>query len=444
MSYGFGCDGYGNTPQTMKSGGRISRRAVLQTGIGATLAAWVGRSALREAAFAAEGEHVRDVLVTLFLRGGMDGLSLVVPHGEDAYYRLRPTLSVARPGNKTVADDFRALDLDGFFGLHPALSPLFPFYREGTCAAVHAVGSGDATRSHFEAMATMERGLPDEKSTMANGWLARHLAHAQTPDPSPLRAVAWSAMVPDILRGATEASALQSLTDFRLQVPDPFGASNMEETLAALYKPGDDPLVRAGRSTLFALDALRRVDPAHYKPENGASYPESGLGDGLRQVACLLKARVGLEVACLDRTGWDTHVGQGTVNGFLAMQFRDVAQSLAAFLTDLGAKNRERVTILVMTEFGRRAGENSGLGTDHGRASSWLLLGGGVAGGKVYGKWPGLEPSQLEEPGDLRVTTDYRTVLAEVMSKRLGAASAVPSVFPGVGSAAFLGAFRPG
>lgn len=374
----------------------------------------------------------RNVLVILFLRGGADGLNIVVPYAEDAYHRHRPTLRLAAPNDRKASKSDRVLDLDGFFGLHPALTPFLPLFQGGQMAFVHACGSGDQTRSHFEAMAAMERGLPNEQTGAASGWLARHLMVTQGTNTSPLRAVAFSNVMPDSLRGATDATALESLADFRLTLPGADKGITEEvwrSALADFYRDGKDAVAHAGRETLAVLETLNRIDPANYRPANHALYPDSALGNALKQVACLIRAQVGLEVACLDRGGWDTHVAQGSAGGWLAMQLEDVGRSLAAFATDLGTE-MSGVTVVVMTEFGRRLQENSGLGTDHGRGGVMILLGGGVIGGKVFADWPGLEKQQLEPPGDLRVTTDYRDVLAEVVTRRLHNEH-VEEVFPG-------------
>jgi len=454
----YRCDGRGNEktseapskpiPPSLHHSIPPSRRQVL---LGTTLAlvAWAARekTALAQVTVTPDRNEPRgDVLVNIFLRGGADGLNIIVPYAEDNYHRRRPTLRVAAPNEKQVSPADRALDLDGFFGLHPTLAPLHPLYKEGLLACVHAVGSGDQTRSHFEAMTAMERGLASDESGTASGWLARHLNSTQSENTSPLRAVAFSSVMPDSLRGATDATAITSLADFRLSMAD-FGPSSDENpiqnpesriqnrtealrrTLADLYEDGQDAIARAGRETLAVLDTLNRIDPARYRPANGAAYPDTDLGNGLRQVACLMKGGVGLEVAFLDRGGWDTHFGQNVAGPLgLAPQLEDVGRSLAAFAADLG-REMNRVTVVVMTEFGRRLQENSTLGTDHGRGSVMFLLGGGIAGGKVYAQWPGLEDNQLEGPGDLRVTTDYRDVLAEVLAKRLHNAR-LDSVFP--------------
>jgi uncharacterized protein (DUF1501 family) len=326
--------------------------------------------------------------------------------------------------------------------LNPELKPLYPLFAEGKLAFIHGCGSGDQTRSHFEAMATMERGIARDTGP-ASGWLARHLMTSPHDASSPLRAVAFGAGLPDALRGSN-AVALNHLEDFRLHFPKNWQASpltagsagfqpaadRMSALLTAaltdLYKNVEDPVGIAGRETLSVLDRVNRLDPAHYKPANSAQYPDSDLGRSLRQVACLIKGGVGLEVACLDSGGWDTHFVQGQIQPGL---LRDLGGALAAFAKDLGS-TLQRVTVLVMTEFGRRVYENSSLGTDHGRGGVWMLLGGSVNGGKVFADWKGLDKDQLEPPGDVPVTIDYRDVLAEVIQKRLHNPN-VGDIFPG-------------
>jgi len=377
------------------------------------------RGALTDVALNPSKETARDILVTVFMRGGADGLNIVVPYAEDAYHRHRPNLCVPVPTDKTAAAAARAIDLDGFFGMNPAMAPLVPHWHDGIVSFVHAIGSADQTRSHFEAMMTMERGQPNDETGAASGWLARHLSTSAPEKSSPLRAVAFSNTMPDILRGATDATALNSLNDFRLVVPGGGRReTEMRSALAAFYAEGSDAAAEAGRETLAVLETLNRLSPASYKPANGAAYPVSDLGTGLRQVACLVRGNVGLEVACLDHRGpysWDTHVTQ---NPFFGQQLGDLATALAAFLRDMGPE-MARITLVVFTEFGRRLQEGSSLGTDHGRGSCMFLMGRNIVGGKVFRRWPGLEEKQLEPPGDLRVTTDYRDVLAEIVTKRL-------------------------
>lgn len=371
------------------------------------------RSALAQVAISSGRRgRAQNVLVVVFLRGGADGLSLLIPHGDEAYYRLRPNLSVPRN---------RLHDLNGFFGLHPSLASLTPLYDAGSLVALHAVGSDDQTRSHFEAMDTMERGLA-RRDGPQSGWVARYLSATEPADPSPLRAVALSHTTPTSLVGASHTTTLESLSDYRLDAPPAASAS-----LENMYLPGRDAVAAAGRETFEVLRSLERVDARNYRPSHAAQYPDSDLGIGLRQVACLVRADLGMEVACLDKGGWDTHVAQGSDVGWLPIQLDDLGRSLAAFAQDLGP-DMGHVTVLVMSEFGRRIAENAGLGTDHGHGGAMFVLGGGVRGGRVHAKWPGLD--HPIGPGDLDVTTDYRDVLAEALRTRMGLQDS-SAVFPG-------------
>jgi len=412
------------------------RRQILLGGFSAMLG-WLlgGDSALAQVAFKPpRAESKGDVLVCLFLRGGADGLNMVIPYAEDAYYRNRPSLAIPAPNDRRRPANERAIALNDRFALHPALKPLHPHYEQGKLAFVHACGSMEKSRSHFEAMSAMERGVAEAKAGINNGWIARHLLSLPRRQSSPLRAVAFSNVLPESLRGSTDAVVLQTLSDFRLAMPKDGGIANreqMQHILQEMYARNRRRGVsQTAQDTLEVLRSLQRIDPTRYQPARGAVYPDSSLGRGLKQVAALIKAQVGLEVACLDKGGWDTHVAQGSISGWMAGNLADLAQSLAAFATDMGDGMRH-IVLVAMTEFGRRVRENSGLGTDHGRAGVMLVLGGGVRGGKVFARWPGLEPHQLEEPGDLRVTTDYREVLAEVVQKRLGNPN-VAKVFPGL------------
>lgn len=398
---------------------RKTTRRTLLVGAGLTAVGWLTRSALGQVRIApSKAGPDGDVLVSIFLRGGMDGLSAVVPYAEDAYYRARPNTAIARPNQGALGD--RALDLDGFFGIHPSLAPIMPLWEAKRLAFVHAVGSDDSSRSHFEAMGLMERG-----NTSGSGWLARHLGSVASRSDTPLRAVAIAATMPDSLRGGTDALAIESLEAFKLGQSD---EASLRTSLKTLYAARQDVMARAGRESLRVLDILNSLDAKSYRPEGGATYPATDLGEGLKQVAMLLRADVGLEVASLDKGGWDTHVVQGAGTGLLAGHLDDLAKSLAAFAADMGA-GMDRISVVVQTEFGRRLQENAGLGTDHGRASVMFLLGGGFKGGKVYGRWPGLAESDLEGPGDLQVTTDYRDVLSEVLARRVPG-SKPSEVFP--------------
>ncbi len=367
-----------------------------------------------------------DVLICIFLRGAADALNMIVPHGDEHYYWARPTLAIPRPDDRHHEAEQRTVDLDGFFGLHPALSPLLPLWQAGHLTAVHAVGSPDDSRSHFKAMELMERGL-DGQSGPASGWLGRHLATLDTGNHSPLRSVSIGEMVARSLRGPVPATALRSIADFHLG-GDPQAIAEMQSALATLYSLGD-PLDGPAQDALETLTAIDALDPQGYRPDHGVVYPDDEFGLGLRQVAMLMKAEVGLEVACLDVGGWDTHIAQGGSKGLMAGLLRTLAEGLHAFYTDL-AEQSSNLLVVVMSEFGRRLRENGGFGTDHGHGSVILLLGGQVAGGVIHGQWPGLAPEQLVGPGDLAVTTDYRDVLGEILARRLNNPN-LKTVFPG-------------
>jgi uncharacterized protein (DUF1501 family) len=368
-----------------------------------------------------------DVLVVIFLRGAADALNMVVPHGEPAYYDSRPTLAIPHPDDSKAAKSTRAVDLDGFFGLHPAMASLLPAWQEQQLAIVHACGAPDDSRSHFKAMELMERGLADLAGP-ASGWINRHLASLDTGNPSPLRAIGFGEAAPRSLRGVIPVSALRSITEFHLG-GEPEIAGLMKTGLAGLYS-GDDLMAGIGRETLRILETVERLDPHSYRPASGKSaYPASDFGAALRQVALLVRAEVGLEVAAIDLGGWDTHFAQGAGEGLMAGLLADLAGGLSALHADM-ADRMSQLTVVVMTEFGRRVRENASLGTDHGHGSLMLLLGGNTQGGRVHGRWPGLDPGQLFGPGDLAVTTDYRDVLAEICRKRLNN-PAVDQIFPG-------------
>jgi uncharacterized protein (DUF1501 family) len=363
----------------------------------------------------------RRALVVIFQRGAVDGLNLLVPYGESAYYAARPTIAVPRPGSA----DRAALDLDGFFGLHPSLSPLLPFFRDRSAAFVHAVGSPDATRSHFDAQDFMESGTPGVKTT-PNGFLARALAGAKASGPSPLRAVAMSPAMPRILAGAPDAVAMRRLEDFGIRA----GGDGAAQTFEAMYANATQEALRAtARESFEAVRIVRDANPTARASENGAAYPRGPLGDALRQIAQLIKSGVGLEIAFTDVGGWDTHVGEGGGVGALANRLRDFGEAIAAFARDLGSRMSD-VTLVTLSEFGRTVKENGNRGTDHGHANVMMLLGGGIRGGKVYGRWPGLGSARLFEGRDLAVTTDFRDVFAEVLASRLGVSDLGP-VFPG-------------
>lgn len=409
----------------------ISRRSFLGRGVSSSAAlllgnrlvalpTWMPRISLADPHVGPAG----DTLVCVFLRGGADGLNMIVPHGDEAYYQHRPLIGIPRPDDNKAVNG-RTVDLDGFFGLHPALAPLHALYAAGDLAFIHATGSPDETRSHFEAMDLMERGAAENGDY--TGWLARHLATLDSGNSSSLRAIGVGDMLPASLTGAVSSTALQSIAEYHLAGrPDRVG--QMTSLLQTLYSQNQDMLTAAAQQTFAAIEVLSKIDTAGYVA-GGRPYAETEFGQALRLVAQLIKAQVGLEIACIDVDGWDTHVAQGGAVGTMAANLADLADGLAAFYEDLQAQ-MDGVTVVVMSEFGRRAQENGGLGTDHGHGSMMLTLGGGVNGGRVYARWPGLHDEQLVGPGDLAITTDYRDVLGEIIQKRLNN-PLLPQIFPG-------------
>lgn len=371
--------------------------------------------------FQATNDAKRDTLVAIFQRGGMDGLNAVVPFGEgSAYYDKRPTLAIAEPDGS----DTSAIDLDGFFGLHPALRPLKEVYDAGALGIVHAAGSPDPSRSHFDAMEYMERGIPGDKTT-ATGWITRHLQTAAWENASPFRAIGMGAMLPSSLRGEVSALSLRSIADFHLGGRQD-QLTNIRKTLSGLYSvqaPTD--LLSGQASGVFnTMEMLAKLSEQEYIPANGAEYPDSEFGMGLRQIAQLIKADVGLEVACVDIGGWDTHEYQSEQFAYL---LDDFGRGLAAFYADM-QDDMANITVVSMSEFGRTARENASQGTDHGHGNCMFVMGGGIQGG-VHARWVGLHEAALDESGDLAVTTDYRDVLTEILVKRI-ANPATDQIFP--------------
>ncbi len=408
----------------------MERRAFIKSGALALVTMGLSPSFLRRTAFGAELIKAPNgkTLICLFQRGAADALNMVVPHGEKAYYSMRPSIAIPRPsGIGRAAVTGSAIDLDGFYGLHPSLAPLKPLYDRGLLAPVHAVGSPSATRSHFDAQDYMESGTPDVKGT-TDGWLNRYLAVKGTCDEckvNPFRAVSLTQQTPRIMEGRAETVAMNSLNEFTVRT-----TGSQAARLEALYRTGSADLVHGAGAEMFdAVKMLKAANPQKYLPRNGARYPRSQFGQRLLQIAQLIKADVGLEIAFADVGGWDTHVNQGAATGQLSARLNDFAQSVSALVADLGDKMGD-VVILTMSEFGRTARENGNRGTDHGHAGALFVIGGDVKGGRVYGKWPGLEQEQLYEGRDLALTTDFRAVFSEVTSRHLGAAQ-VDRIFPG-------------
>jgi uncharacterized protein (DUF1501 family) len=399
----------------------ISRRYFLKNG-GIAMLGMASLPSFLQRAIASTPSAGKKKMVVLFQRGAMDGLNVVVPFAEPNYYRLRPTIAIPAP-SRGGAD--AAIDLDGFFGLHPSLAPLQPLFKNGQLAIVQAVGSPDPSRSHFDAQDYMESGTPGVKAT-EDGWLNRALQATPEEQSSPFRAVAFGPYLPRTLQGSAPAVSIPDLKQFKM-----YGSQQtVEGGFEAMYaQTVDQALNGVGKQTFAAIDQLKKINPDSYQPENGAEYPKSRFGQSLEEIAELFKADVGLEVAFLDSGGWDHHVNEGGVQGQLSNLLRDLGQGIAAFHQDMGDRMGD-VVFVSMSEFGRTAHENGNRGTDHGHANCMFVLGGDVKGGKVYTKWPGMSDGQLHDGRDLAVTTDYRSVLSEIMTKHLGNPN-LASVFPG-------------
>jgi uncharacterized protein (DUF1501 family) len=399
----------------------ITRRVFLRNSALAVVGTTAIPSFLTRAAFGAVEPGSRPKrLVVIFQRGAADGLNIVVPHGERTYYAMRPSINI--PRNQVI-------DLDGFFGLHPALSSFQPLWNQRHLAIVHAAGSPDPTRSHFDAQDFMESGTPGLKAT-TDGWLNRtlHALPAST-DKSAFRAIALGPALPRILTGAEPAVAVNNINEFGVGGRNP-NASPIANTFEAMYDQSVDSVLHGtGRETFDAVKMLKAADPAKYKPAPGADYARGRFGESLKQLAQLIKADLGVQIAFADIGGWDHHVNEGSTQGQIANVLRDFSQSLAALWTDLGDLADDTV-IITMSEFGRTVRENGNRGTDHGHANVMFVFGGPVKGGKVYGQWPGLDQSQLYEGRDLAVTTDFRRVLGEAVARHLGNEQ-LDQVFPG-------------
>jgi uncharacterized protein (DUF1501 family) len=419
----WGCDLRGRDAARR---GVASRRGFMKGGalalVGTSvIPSFLLKSVMAEATTAAANNKK---LVVLFQRGAADGLNIVVPYKEKNYYAMRPSIAIQQ---KDV------LDLDGFFGLHPQMAAFKPLYDQGHLAIVHAAGSPDPSRSHFDAQDYMESGTPGVKSTQ-DGWLNRALLDGPAPNgpggkPSAFRAVALGAQVPRTLEGKQPAIAISNLADFSVggKGPQPSAISN---AFQAMYDESSDAVLHGtGQETFEAVKMLKSADPAKYQPAIGVNYPNTPFGNSLKQIAQLMKANLGVEAAFSDIGGWDTHQNQGGATGQLANRLTEFSNGIAAFWKDMG-DDSENITLVTMSEFGRTARQNGTGGTDHGHANVMFVLGGTVKGGKVYGKWPGLNDGQLNEGRDLTVTTDFRRVLGEAAYKTLGSRN-MDIVFPG-------------
>ncbi len=363
-------------------------------------------------------------LVVVFQRGGVDGLNMVVPFGEKHYYDHRPTIAVPAPSREGQG----ALDLDGFFGLHPALRPLHEIYQREELAIVQAVGSPHETRSHLEAQSYMESAVPGSKT--ADGWLNRYMHENQHAEATSFRGVALGEVLPKTLDGPAPVLALGELAGSARVV----GARSLFESLDD--RETNSLLSGTSKEMFNAIDQLAELKAATYEPENGANYGNVNNANNangqfarpMRRLAQLIKADLGVEIAFVDIGGWDTHQAQGSLQGRLPGRLAVFARVLAAFYRDMGDR-MEDIVVLTMSEFGRTARENASAGTDHGRANVMFAMGGGVKGGMVYTDWPGLAPEQLNEDRDLAMTTDFRDVFAEVITGHMGAQH-TSAIFP--------------
>jgi len=366
----------------------------------------------------------RKLLIAIFQRGAVDGLNMIVPYGETEYYKLRPSIAIARPGGGDAA----AVDLDGFFGLHPRMAALKPHWDNRSLAIVHAAGSPDNTRSHFDAQDYMESATPGVKSTR-DGWLNRYMQVAHTHD-TPLSAVAMTRQMPRSLQGVAPALAMGSVGEFAVR-----GTMGAQETFEEAYAKAADHVLKGTANEAF--EAMRTLSSKTggraYRPANGAQYPRTPFGQSLQEIARLAKADVGLEIAFAESGQWDHHVNEGGATGQIANRLNDFASGIAALATDLGEQMADTI-ILTMSEFGRSVLENGSRGTDHGHGNAMMLIGGGVRGGKIYGDWPGLREDQRHDGRDLKVTTDFRDVFGEIVVRHLGASEKLAAqVFPGHG-----------
>jgi uncharacterized protein (DUF1501 family) len=358
----------------------------------------------------------KKIMVCIFQRGAMDGLMAVSPF-TDAYFKAaRPTLFMSAAKNN---NEKSLIDLDGKFGMHPSMSSFEALFREKRLAIVHGIGSPNNTRSHFDAQDYMESGTPFSKNT-SNGWLNRAVGLLGHDTATPFQAVSLTSSLPRSLYGDNPAIAISNLQDFAIQMKgNPTGANMAAKSFEDLYDQTANSLLKqTSKESFDAIDMLQKNDIRNYKPANNAQYPNSSLGNSLKQIAQLIKMNVGLEIAFTESTGWDTHYNQGTDTGIFARNANDLSNSIVAFWTDIEAYQDE-VNVMTMTEFGRTVKQNGTGGTDHGRASCNFILGNDVNGGVVHGNVQSLAVENLEDGRDLAVTSDFRSVFSEVADKHL-------------------------
>jgi len=406
----------------------MNRRAFLKAITSSTVAAAAltvnGPGLWFRNAHAANGK----MMLIVSQRGGCDGLNTCVPYGDPDYYKLRPTIAIARPKANNPES---ALDLDGFFGLHPALSGLKEIYTQGDLAVMPAVHYPDSLRSHFHSQSVIETGTP---ALTPDGWLNRYLQ--EYPAVVDLQAIAFSKRMPELMRGSLPVAVVSDLDEFALNMDtterDMLVASleRVYSQATSLVSPHTEKLLSTGIDMIDDVELMKMIDPSSYQPSNGAVYPDTTFGRQMRQVAFLAKSGVGLEFASVEINGWDTHSSQGggEVGGRQAVAFKEFGDGIAAFHRDMGAL-MANVVIVTGTEFGRTAAENASNGTDHGGASTWFAVGKNVQGG-IYGNWPGLAPGQLQDNRQLQFNIDFRDVFSEVLARHLGN-SQLANIFPG-------------
>jgi uncharacterized protein (DUF1501 family) len=393
----------------------LSRRQFMLSTSGAALAAslpaWLPR-----VAYAQDFCSNRDIIVAVYLRGACDALTMCVPFTETAYYQARPTLAIPQPDS---GSPHAAIDLDGFFGFPQMLAPLMPAFQAGHLAVVHACGVNNSSRSHFDVQRFMEVGKPADVS-ITSGWLARHLASAPPLQAnSILRGVSVGFGLQQSMVAAPETIAIPDMFTFGLG-GDPLSLAERTAALGSMYAQVPNPLQSAATTTQATINLLNTIDFANYQPAGGAVYPTSTFGHSMKSTAALIKADVGVEAVAVDINGWDTHGAQGSIGGYLSDMLSNLAAGLAAFHADAFAGNGRNITVVVMTEFGRRLLENGSFGTDHGHGGAMMLMGNSINGGQVITQWPGLQPQNLFEERDLAITIDFRDVLAEIVQRRLG------------------------
>jgi uncharacterized protein (DUF1501 family) len=449
MSDANGCPDCRSTGDGSDPAGLLSRRSFLRRAVGTTAAALAGLAAPQlttRVAFADTPAYSGDVLVVLSMRGGFDGLSAIVPLGDPDYRAARPGIAV--PESQALATGSR------FWGLHPGLAPLKPWWDAGSFGAIHAVGAPDPTRSHFAATEAMERAAPG--SSLRTGWIDRTLG-LRSPSTVFQGVAVGDALAPGSMAGPFAELAFNSIDEFNLSsvygsTPEQIAADGQRWASALTTLHARIPsLSGAAGSALGAVATARALKASGYSAANGAVYPhlvkggayeDSRLSTALFDVARLVRANVGLQLVCLDYDDWDMHANLGTVEqGRFRDRLSEWSAAIAAFLTDLGPDGMQGVTVVTLSEFGRRVKENGDLGVDHGHGNTMLLFGGGVVGGTVHGAWPGLAPEKLDD-GDLAGTTDYRDVLAEALTRRCRQpVNDLASVFPNRGAFSAIGAF---